>query len=159
MSASQTSNETPVVIETSKRVGALIGTCKWFSDNRGYGFITVCSEPGRGTDVFVHFSGLRPLNNHHRRLHKGEYVSFDAVQAEDRQQAVNVTGVLGGPLMCDHEYPGGGQAAAVAAPPVGTFFQLVPAKAGGGGGGGGARGGGRRPPGGRALTQAQTAGI
>jgi cold shock CspA family protein len=98
-------------------VGSLIGACKWFSDSRGYGFITVCSEAGRGTDVFVHFTGLRPLNNHHRKLYKGEYVSFDVLDAEDRKQAVNITGVLGGPLMCDHEYPAAAQPAAFFAPP------------------------------------------
>jgi hypothetical protein len=60
-------------------------------------------------DLFVHFSAIRPLNNTHRTLVKGEYVSFDIGENHGGSQAVMVTGVLGGPLMCDNVDPPGHQ--------------------------------------------------
>lgn len=84
------------------RVGGYLGQCKWFNDRLGYGFITVV-EPGvhKGKDIFVHHSGIRPLNSNYKTLLKGEYVSFDIVDGHNGSQAVGVTGVLGGGLMCD----------------------------------------------------------
>lgn len=97
-------SEPLVVAETrTARCGEIIGAVKWFSNTHGYGFITVYSDGDmRGRDVFVHHSGVRPLNSHYRTLHKGEYVSFDVLASSGGPQAVNVTGALGGPLMCDH---------------------------------------------------------
>lgn len=92
-----------IVVEDSSATEArVIGVCKWFSDNLGYGFITVCDGEDAGADVFVHYSGIRPLNNSHKTLRKGEYVSFRLSQRRTGLQAVHVMGVLGGPLMCDH---------------------------------------------------------
>ena len=90
----------PDEVEDS-REGDTVGVCKWFSDRLGYGFVTVCSGEARGKDVFVHYKGIRPTNSTHRTLHKGEYVSFSSSTGAAGEQAVNVTGVFGGPLMCD----------------------------------------------------------
>lgn len=83
----------------------MIGRVKWFNDKLGYGFITVVYRDGDGTeepwDVFVHHTGLRPLSSEHRTLIEGEYVGFVVTDGPHRVQAVNVTGVFGGPLMCD----------------------------------------------------------
>ena len=96
----------PVVDEMVTRShGRHLGVTKWFSDRLGYGFITKISGESKGTDLFVHFSSVRPLNNTHRTLHKGEYVSFDVGENNGGVQAVFVTGVMGGPLMCDHAEP------------------------------------------------------
>jgi cold shock CspA family protein len=83
----------------------MIGICKWFSDRLGYGFITVCEGDRKGEDVFVHYKGLQPSNNPHRTLRKGEYVSFGTTASCNGMQATHVTGVLGGPLLCDHAPP------------------------------------------------------
>jgi cold shock CspA family protein len=77
--------------------GQRVGITKWFSDRLGYGFITEVSGPHRGADLFTHYTSIHPLNNTRRTLQKGEYVSFD----DGGGQAVFVTGVFGGPLMCD----------------------------------------------------------
>lgn len=83
--------------------GEYVGCVKWFSNNIGYGFVTVYSEGEmKGRDVFVHHSGVRPLNNNYRTLQKGEYISFDIDESDSGMQAINVTGVFGGPLLCDH---------------------------------------------------------
>lgn len=47
------------------------GTVKWFSDQKGYGFITLTD----GTDVFVHYASI--LMSGFRTLQAGEAVTFD----------------------------------------------------------------------------------
>lgn len=96
----------PIVIVSERTThchGEYVGNVKWFSNSIGYGFLTVCTEGEmKGQDVFVHHSGIRPLNSNYRSLQKGEYISFDLVDSDNGKQAANVTGVYGGPLMCDH---------------------------------------------------------
>jgi cold shock protein len=62
------------------------GTVKWFSDQKGYGFI-IPDEGGK--DLFVHHTGL--VGQDHRSLVEGARVSFDAeTGSKGRPQAVNV---------------------------------------------------------------------
>ncbi len=91
-----------IVDETPKKeCGEYIGQCKWFSDKLGYGFITIVSEGLRGKDVFVHHTAIQPLNSKYRTLRKGEYVNLDITKSEAGLQGLNITGIQGGPLMCD----------------------------------------------------------
>jgi CspA family cold shock protein len=53
------------------------GTVKWFSDRKGYGFIT--REEGK--DVFCHFSGIRAGGP--RSLNEGDKVEF-AIETDAR---------------------------------------------------------------------------
>jgi CspA family cold shock protein len=62
-----------------------IGTVKWFSAEKGYGFIT--PEDG-SRDVFVHFSGI--VGEGHRSLDEGERVSFSSEDGEKGPRAVDV---------------------------------------------------------------------
>jgi len=48
----------------------ITGTVKWFSDRKGYGFIT----RDEGKDVFVHHSGIRAGGP--RSLNEGDKVEF-----------------------------------------------------------------------------------
>lgn len=82
-----------------------IGVCKWFSDRRGFGFINVCTGRLAGSEVFVHFRALSPKVSPYRSLTKGEYVSLRLESSDSGLQAVDVQGVLGGALMCDHGKP------------------------------------------------------
>lgn len=84
--------------------GELVGNCKWFNKKLGYGFITVYQGEHKGVNIFVHHSGIKPLNSNFRTLRKGEYVSFDIENGKNGLQAINVSGVLGGPLMCDNHF-------------------------------------------------------
>ena len=61
------------------------GTIKWFSDQKGYGFIT--PEDGK-KDVFVHFSALQ--GEGFKTLAEGQRVSFDITSGPKGEQAANV---------------------------------------------------------------------
>ncbi len=61
------------------------GTVKWFSDQKGFGFIT--DEEGK--DVFVHFSGLNMEG--FKTLKQDAVVEFDVIDGEKGPQATNVT--------------------------------------------------------------------
>ena len=89
---------------TSTQIGASLGRVKWFNNKKGYGFITILSEEHNGKDVFVHQTNIIPVNSTYRTLSLGEYVSLD-VSTDEKEQALNVTGVLGGPLHCDNTKP------------------------------------------------------
>jgi CspA family cold shock protein len=61
------------------------GTVKWFSDDKGYGFITP-DEPGK--DLFVHHSAV--VGDGYRSLAEGARVTYEAEQGTKGPQAVNV---------------------------------------------------------------------
>ncbi len=64
------------------------GTVKWFSNEKGFGFI----ERGNGEpDVFVHFSAI--AMDGYNSLTEGQRVSFDVVQGDKGLQAANVQAV------------------------------------------------------------------
>lgn len=89
----------------SHAFGAYTGNTKWFNDKLGYGFITICDGDEKGKDIFVHHSGVKPLNSNYKTLRKGEYVQFNIINGMNGLQAVDVTGIKGGPLMCDYVTP------------------------------------------------------
>ena len=61
------------------------GTIKWFSDQKGYGFIT---PEGGKKDVFVHYSALQ--GDGFKTLAEGEQVTFDITSGPKGDQATNV---------------------------------------------------------------------
>jgi CspA family cold shock protein len=63
------------------------GTVKWFSNEKGYGFI----EREGGEDVFVHHSAITMEG--YRTLTEGQRVEFDVVEGQKGLQAANVQAV------------------------------------------------------------------
>jgi CspA family cold shock protein len=60
------------------------GTVKWFSNDKGYGFI---ARPD-GEDLFVHFSAIE--GDGYRSLQEGQEVEFEVVDGPKGKQAANV---------------------------------------------------------------------
>ena len=83
---------------TATVVGDHIGQVKWWNDRLGFGFITFVNKD---EDIFVHHTGICPRVSNYRTLQKGEYVAFNITDGHNGQQAISVTGVCGGDLMCD----------------------------------------------------------
>lgn len=64
-----------------------IGTVKWFSEAKGFGFIT--TEESNGQDVFVHYSAIKGVSGY-KTLLEGQRVKFNIVQGQKGLQAADV---------------------------------------------------------------------
>src|SRR3954467_7570949 len=64
------------------------GTVKWFSDEKGYGFI---SPDEGGEDLFVHHNGI--AGGGYKSLEEGAKVSYEATQGRKGMEAKNASAV------------------------------------------------------------------
>jgi cold shock CspA family protein len=96
------------------------GKVKWFSQEKGYGFI----QQDSGADVFVHHSQIQSTG--FRTLNEGERVEFDVIEEPKGLKAQNVTRL---------DAPAGEESGSSSGGGYGGGY-------GGGGGGGGNYGGG-----------------
>lgn len=60
------------------------GKVKWFSNQKGYGFITL----ENGEDVFVHYSAIK--GDGYKTLNEGQEVQLEVTQGPKGKQATNV---------------------------------------------------------------------
>ena len=85
----------------------LLGRVKWFNNRAGFGFVTVLDGEKKDDDVFVHHTGVNVSTEQYKYLVQGEYVSFTLKESDNQEhpwQAGDVTGVLGGKLMCETRF-------------------------------------------------------
>lgn len=61
------------------------GVVKWFSDTKGFGFLTADNDP---TDVFVHYSAIQ--SDAFKTIREGQRVAFDLQTGPKGPQAQNV---------------------------------------------------------------------
>jgi CspA family cold shock protein len=62
------------------------GTVKWFSQDKGYGFI---KPDDGGEDLFVHYSSIE--GSGFRSLEEGDKVTYEVTQGRKGPQAANVS--------------------------------------------------------------------
>ena len=82
----------------------LTGIVKWFNNKAGYGFVTALEGEQKGNDIFVHYTSIGEDNQQYRFLTQGEYVDFSLVKSNTEKYeylAKNITGVKGGPILCE----------------------------------------------------------
>lgn len=60
------------------------GKVKWFSNQKGYGFITT----DEGKDIFVHYSAIK--GDGYKSLKEGQEVEFEVTQGTKGEQASEV---------------------------------------------------------------------
>ena len=77
-------NSNIVLLSTWRNLDMNTGTVKWFSDDKGYGFI----EVEGGDDVFVHFSAIQ--GDGFKSLDEGRVVTFEIEEGDRGPQATNV---------------------------------------------------------------------
>lgn len=61
----------------------MIGLVKWFSKEKGFGFVTDGTK-----DYFVHFKGIK--GNGYRNLEEGQKVQFNTAKTPKGESAVDV---------------------------------------------------------------------
>jgi len=83
------------------------GLVKWFNHTRGFGFISLVNENTKNdeqTDIFIHHSNLLTQANIYKTLSQGEYVQLEIKKDNNgKEYASNVSGLFGGPLMCESQ--------------------------------------------------------
>jgi len=66
----------------------IIGTVKWFSNERGYGFV-IADDDVDDSEYFVHYSYIKM--DGYKTLRAGQKVSFVLVQTDRGVQAQEIT--------------------------------------------------------------------
>jgi CspA family cold shock protein len=66
---------------------ALVGTVKWFNNQKGYGFIT---PKDGGNDLFIHHSGIVTAEGEFASLDEGDEVEYTAQQGQKGMEAKDV---------------------------------------------------------------------
>lgn len=82
----------------SKSTNKVSGVVKFYSVQKCYGFI---KRDDTNEFVFVHSKSITGKNQRRvtRSLAKGEYVEFDVMMSDRSPEAINVTGINGGPVV------------------------------------------------------------
>jgi CspA family cold shock protein len=100
---SKTQNDTNVT--PAGGASRQLGIVKWFNNKAGFGFVKTLGDESK--DVFVHHSGVSVNREQYKYLVQGEYVEFNLSKSDNNDhewQAIDVTGIQGGHLMCETRF-------------------------------------------------------
>ena len=68
-----------------------------------YGFVKVLAE--NQENIYINLSNIKTLEEQENVfLVPGEYVEFEIKEEEDKREAINLTGVKSGSLMCENKH-------------------------------------------------------
>lgn len=102
------SEQQTTMVDGQERYGSESYTArvKWFNRTTGWGFVSLTKSAGvhENDDIFVHWKSLDSGEELYKYLVNGEYVSLNINYTPDGEhsyQATNVSGIDGGPLMCE----------------------------------------------------------
>lgn len=102
MYTSMSDNLATTSATTTSATTRQIGIVKWFDTQKGFGMITTLQNGNK--DIFAHHTEVNVTLKQYKYLVAGEYVSFDISQIvgdATKSTAVNIKGVLDGPVMCE----------------------------------------------------------
>jgi len=90
-------------------MSTVTGKCKWFDSKKGFGFITLDSDPEES--VFVHQTAIHAEG--YRSLAEDEPLEFEVVEENGKKKAISVTGpggelVQGAPRQSSYDDDGRG---------------------------------------------------
>lgn len=85
---------------TMQEFGTRTGRVIRFFNRKGFGFIKDLDDD---QDYFVHNSEIIVKDNGYRKLYPGEYVSYNLVERNAKQNCSGVRGILGGPLLTEND--------------------------------------------------------
>ena len=95
--------ETSTTVTSNVDSTLYTGQVKWFNSKSGYGFITIKTDCDiKNNDIFVHYTNIT-TDTQYKYLVQGEYIEFKLLNSSNSNhefQAVAITGIYGGELMC-----------------------------------------------------------
>ena len=83
---------------------SLIGSVDFFDIRKGWGFIKVLTQDVEQSNqgVFFHRQNITVKDGCYKCVFPGEYVSFSLGKNDKGDMCIDITGIMGGPLLTEH---------------------------------------------------------
>jgi len=83
---------------------SLVGVVDFFDVRKGWGFIKVLTQDVDHSNegVFFHRQNIAVREGSYKCVFPGEYVSFSLGKNEKGPMCIDITGIMGNPLLTDH---------------------------------------------------------
>ena len=84
---------------------SLVGVVEFFDVRKGWGFIKVLTQDDvehSNEGIFFHRQSISVREGSYQCVFPGEYVSFSLGKNEKGPMCIDITGIMGNPLLTDH---------------------------------------------------------